>query len=166
MTVLLQKERLRSDKLMLTYEDMVQLFPSNKKLIHPAIQFHTVSTFACFPQGKGLFIPLHHDSGELEEAISNGAIGMLWEKNKALPHYMPNHFFVFYSNDLWKGLENMLDKYHENVISNGEENYTQFVLENNTKINKIKQPSDITSLIERVEKMQMELNNEGRDQNC
>ena len=67
-----------------------------------------------YSQPKGIFIPLYHDSGELKEAIANGAIAALWEDDKALPNYMPNHFSVFYANDLWKGLKNMLEKYHRN----------------------------------------------------
>ena len=151
---------------MLTYEDMVQLFPSKKKFVDPSIHFHTVSAFSHYSQPKGIFIPLYHDSGELQEAIANGAIGTLWECDNALPSYMPNHFFVFYVNDLWKGLKNMLEKYHEIIMSNDQGNYTRFLLENESNLNKMNQPSDIPSLIKMVKKMQMELNNGGRDLNC
>ena len=36
--------------------------------------------------------------------------------DKALPNYMPNHFLVFYTNDLWKGLEEYVKKYHEIIM--------------------------------------------------
>ena len=148
---------------MLTYEDVVQLFPNKKRFIDPSIHFHTVSAYARYSQAKGIFIPLYHDSGELQEAIANGAIGTLWEYDKALPDYMPNHFFVFYANDLWKGLKNMIEKYQEIVMSNDKGNYTQFLLENESNLNNITQPSDLSSLIKKVDKMKMEYNNGGRD---
>ena len=58
---------------MLTYEDVVQLFPNKKRFIDPSIHFHTVSAYARYSHAKGIFIPLYHDSGELQEAIANGA---------------------------------------------------------------------------------------------
>ena len=63
-------------------------------LIH-AIHFHTVSAYARYSQPKGIFIPLYHDSGELQEAIANGAIGTLWEYDKAFQIICPIIFLFF-----------------------------------------------------------------------
>ena len=33
----------------------------------------------------------------------------VWDEEKSLPSYTPNYFPVFLTNDLWKGLEDMLN---------------------------------------------------------
>jgi hypothetical protein len=57
----------------------------------------------------------------------------------------------------------MLEKYEEIVMSNDTGNYTQFLLENEFNLNNITQPSDLSSLIKKVDKMKMKYNNGGRD---
>ena len=75
------------------------------------LHFHTViCIMLSYSQAKGIFIPLYHDSGELQEAIANGAIGDIM--GVMIKHYQiicPISFLCFYANDLWKGLKNMLE---------------------------------------------------------
>ena len=47
-------------------------------MIHP-FTFIQYPLMLSYSQPKGIFIPLYHDSGELQEAIANGAIGTLWD---------------------------------------------------------------------------------------
>jgi UDP-N-acetylmuramyl pentapeptide synthase len=103
----------------LTYDDLVNLFP-NVKGIKEEFQFVTVSTDSMLDQRKGLFIPLYEDSGYLNEAIQNGAIGAIWDEQVELPTYIPNHFPIFYTNDLKKALEQLLKTYVDKL--NGENN--------------------------------------------
>jgi UDP-N-acetylmuramyl pentapeptide synthase len=98
----------------LTYEELVKIFPKTKG-IKDDFQFLTVSTSSKVSQPKGLFIPLFTDSGELNEAIQNGAIGAIWDESLEVPTYIPNQFPMFYTNDLKIALEKILEYYVEKL---------------------------------------------------
>ena len=103
--------------------------------------FHTVTAFSQVLQPKGIFIPLYKDSGELNEAIENGAIAAIWDEEKTLPSYTPSYFPVFLTNDLWKGLEDMLNQLSEKISSSEiiESDQTTFCLFHKNSLNKIKE---------------------------
>jgi hypothetical protein len=103
----------------LAYSDLIQLFPKSKG-IKDDLQFYTVSTNSSFTQQRGLFIPMYEDSGELKEAIQNGAIGAIWDEQSKLPDYIPNHFPVFYVRNLKEAIEKILNTYADKL--NGEKN--------------------------------------------
>lgn len=147
---------------MLTYADLVGLFPSRERFIDQSIKFHTVSAFANETQPKGIFIPLYQHSSELKEAIAKGAIGTLWESGKPLPDYTPNHFIVFYTNDLWKGLKLMLEKYSVKLNSHDIREYTQFKWKNETQMFADCQIVDM-NVIKMIEKIEEQINNGERD---
>ena len=44
--------------MMLTYEDLAQLFPNKKRIIDPSIHFHTVSAYAQLFSTEGNFYSL------------------------------------------------------------------------------------------------------------
>lgn len=98
--------------MLLTYSDLVKIFPKSQG-IRDEIQFNMVSTDASLLQPKGLFIPLFDDSGELKEAIQNGAIGAIWDEKQPLPSYVPNQFPIFFSKNLKDALDTMIQTYIE-----------------------------------------------------
>lgn len=95
-------------------DDLVHLFPNRKGTYDPALKFYTISAYANSPQPKGIFIPLYNTSGELLKAIENGAVAALWNTEIPIPPYTPNQFIIFYTDDLWKGLKNMVELYRKN----------------------------------------------------
>lgn len=98
----------------ITYSDLVRFFPKSQG-IRDEIQFYTVSTDASLLQPKGLFIPLFDDSGELKEAIQNGAIGAVWDENRPLPSYVPTQFPILFSNNVKDSLETIIESYLEQI---------------------------------------------------
>ncbi|MFB6466542.1 hypothetical protein ACE38V_06905 [Cytobacillus sp. Hz8] len=104
--------------------DLMTLFPKNRGYISEKIIYKTVALRASSIQPKGLFFPIFSDSGELKEAIRNGAIAAVWNEEKSIPPYTPNDFPIFLTNDLLKGLLNMiklyLDKLEENKFNKNE----------------------------------------------
>jgi UDP-N-acetylmuramyl pentapeptide synthase len=103
----------------LTLGDLANLFPKTTGM-KDEFQFCTVSTDSTLSQPRGLFIPLFKDSGELKDAIQNGAIGAIWDEQEELPLYIPNHFPIFYTNNLVEALEQIMKAYVDKL--NGETN--------------------------------------------
>ncbi len=104
----------------LAFKDLADLF-ANKKGVHEAEQFYcTVSDQASSRQPKGLFIAMNDDVGELMDAIANGAIAAIWDNKRALPHYTPTQFPVFFTNDTIVAVREILKKYNEKI--DGESN--------------------------------------------
>lgn len=122
----------------LTFEDLNQLFPKIKGE-KDAFQFHFVSTNAAFHQPKGLFLPLYEDSGEMKEAISNGAIGALWDEDKEVPSYVPSQFPLFFTSDLEESLEQVLNTYVKQLDgeSNEMKNMTKFLFSQEKILNEM-----------------------------
>ncbi|MFD2443425.1 hypothetical protein ACFSO7_05435 [Bacillus sp. CGMCC 1.16607] len=120
----------------LAYSDLVKLYP-NTKGIKDEFEFMTVSTDSTFHQQKGLFIPLYEDSGELKEAIQNGAVGAILEEQMEIPKYLPNQFPVFLTNNLNDALKQILSTYLEKL--NGENtnmmNMTKFLFDEERRLN-------------------------------
>jgi len=101
----------------LTFSDLSKIFPRRHGMTELDLTFNTVTAFAQVEQPKGIFIPLYKDSGELSEALENGAIAAIWSEERAIPSYTPNYFPLFLINDLWKGLEDMLEQYRIKIAS-------------------------------------------------
>lgn len=138
----------------LTYDDLTKLFPDSKG-VKDDFQFQIVATESTQSQPKGLFIPLYEDSGELKEAIGNGAIGAIWNKEVLLPAYIPSQFPVFFTNDLEKAIENILKTYVDQL--NGEineiMNKTKFLFREEKLLNK-SFPSYYKPVLKIVSKME------------
>ncbi len=139
--------------MMLLYDDLVQLFPNNKGICDPSLQFLTVTSYAKINQPKGIFIPLYKDSGELNEAINHGAIAALWDEKVPLPTYTPNQFIVFYCDDLLKGLKKMIELYRTRQKDMKEEQseHMRFHLLPETSLNGNKQTYDLSVMINQLE---------------
>ena len=133
----------------LTYNDLAHLFPKRKGINDSVLHFHTVTAFSQVLQPKGIFIPLYKDSGELIEAIENGAIAAIWDEEKTLPSYTPSYFPVFLTNDLWKGSEDMLNQLSEKISSSEiiESDQTTFCLFHKNSLNIIRNTYDIAEIV-------------------
>lgn len=120
----------------LTYDDLANKFPDSKG-IKDDFQFCTVSTDAALSQPKGLFIPLFDDSGDLKDAINNGAIGAIWDMKIAVPSYIPSQFPILFATDLNKALEIVLTTYVDKL--NGDKidimNMTKFLFKEEKLLN-------------------------------
>ncbi|MFT8320780.1 MAG: hypothetical protein ABF649_07740 [Bacillus sp. (in: firmicutes)] len=130
----------------LSYKLIVQAIPNSKGFRDDQILFQTVSFFADVKQPKGLFVPLFGSaSGELKDAIANGAIGAIWENEKTIPTYTPNHFPIFYTKDLKKGLKKMIEIYEKQQV---ETKMTKFIYKKETSLNKEVETYDIAVIKE------------------
>ncbi|WP_445488416.1 hypothetical protein [Niallia sp. 03133] len=131
----------------LSYKHIAQAIPDAKGYGDDHIVFQTVSFYADVKQPKGLFVPLFGSvSKELKEAIANGAIGAIWEKGTNIPSYTPNHFPIFYTNDLKKGLKKMIEIYEKQRME--QSNQTKFIYQKETSLNKDMATYDIAVLAE------------------
>ncbi|WP_066289396.1 hypothetical protein [Bacillus sp. FJAT-29937] len=113
--------------MLLAYGDLAKLFPKKKGIQDYELFFHTVATISDVPQSRGVFIPLGENAGELKKAIENGAVAALWKEEVEIPRYTPNHFPIFFTNDLLKGLKDMMELYIEKL---NEQQKTEFKVTN------------------------------------
>ena len=120
----------------LAYSDLVKLYPKTKG-VKDELEFMTVSTDSMFSQPKGLFLPLYEDSGELKEAIQNGAIGAILGEKMDIPRYVPNQFPIFFTNNLNDAMKQILSTYKEKL--SGEKidmmYMTKFLFEEERRLN-------------------------------
>ena len=134
----------------LSYNLVQQAIPEAKGFSKDDLLFETLSLVADCHQPKSLFVPIYtHDSStELNTAIANGAIGAIWEKGKKLPSYTPNHFPVFYTNDLKEGIQKMIAIYEKQL--NAKANRTKFIFSEELSLNSIIETYDIAVIKEHI----------------
>ena len=139
----------------LTYGDLAKLFPKRRGIRNHELSFHTVATFSTISQPKGIFIPIEENSGQLNEAIGNGAIAALWDEEMEVPKYVPNHFPIFYTNDLLKGLKDMMELYIEkiNQQEKAENKVTNFLFSNEILLKEKKSTYDIAVMAGEIKAM-------------
>ncbi|MCQ6273999.1 hypothetical protein JMM81_03270 [Bacillus sp. V3B] len=145
----------------LLYYDFAHLFPRRNGKGDSALAFYTVTAFAHISQPKGIFIPLYKDSGELKEAIEHGAIAAVWDEEIPLPSYTPTYFHIFYTNDLWKGLKNMLEQYGKKlaIIEELDQNErTKFYFSSKNSLNERKNTYDIAVMTNECDQLMKEIN--------
>lgn len=150
----------------LLYHDFIHLFPKTNGRSDPTLTFYTVTAFAHISQPKGIFIPLYKDSGELKEAIENGAIASIWDEKVPLPPYTPTYFYIFYTNDLWKGLKDMLEQYSKKLatIKELDENErTKFYFSPRNSLNERENTYDIAVMANELDQLIKEINNGRRE---
>ncbi|MFJ5713406.1 hypothetical protein [Neobacillus sp. NPDC093127] len=135
----------------LASKDMAVLFHGQRG-INDDFSFYTVTDKASFSQPKGLFVRVNEESGDLSEAIANGAIAAVWDDEEKLPQYTPNHFPVFFTNDSAEAIKELIKIYNEKL--DGETNstmeITNFKFSNKKLLNKNKQTYDIAVILEKL----------------
>lgn len=97
------------------YDDLKLLFSDSSGIQDIQLDIETVSSSAELNQPKGLFIPLWPKSGELKTAIANGAVAAVWKREQEIPKYTPNHFPIFYVDDLLPAVKEILLSYREKL---------------------------------------------------
>ncbi|MCA1053419.1 hypothetical protein LCM10_00370 [Rossellomorea aquimaris] len=117
---------------MLTYEDVKQLFPDTKGVALPGIGFQNVSSMADMRLERGLFIPIgsHED---LLEGIGNGVIASLWDKAVNVPMFVPNHFPLFFVEDLRTAQRELITFYKQKNNQEKWEIMTKFICSNESE---------------------------------
>ncbi|GIN61429.1 hypothetical protein J27TS8_14220 [Robertmurraya siralis] len=99
----------------LTYEDLSTIFSDIMGTKEFDLDYQTVSLKADLYQPKGLYIPVDSTSCDLQQAIANGAVGVVWEKGRAIPKYTPNHFPVFYTDDPARAVKEVFLAYRAKI---------------------------------------------------
>ncbi|MCM3089491.1 MULTISPECIES: hypothetical protein [unclassified Cytobacillus] len=134
----------------LTYQDLAELFPAVKGIKDHKLEFHTVASSSTDQQPKGIYIP-YREAGNLKEAIEKGAIAAIWNEDTETPSYTPNHFPIFYTNDLTKGLKDIMELYL-NKLSKAEEsvNTTNFLISDEESLKENESTYDIAVMAERL----------------
>jgi UDP-N-acetylmuramyl pentapeptide synthase len=136
----------------LAFNDLVNLF-SDIRGIKEADHFYVMVTDnANAMETRGLFIPLNEDSGELLEAIANGAIAAIWDKEKQLPKYTPNHFPIFFTDNPINAVRELLEFYIEKIDGDKAEkmNMTNFEFLNKKLLKENKETYDIAVMLEKI----------------
>ncbi|WP_419888562.1 hypothetical protein ACN6MT_25335 [Neobacillus niacini] len=136
----------------LAFNDLVKLF-SNIRGIKEAGHFYiTVTDDAKAVQTRGLFIPLTEDSGELLDAIANGAIAAIWDNKKQLPKYTPNHFPIFFTDQPIEAIRELLQFYIEKMDGEKAEkmDITNFVFLNKKRLKENKETYDIAVMLDKI----------------
>lgn len=138
---------------MLKFGDLSRLFATNSGINDDCIQFGSVSCYSKELQPKGLFIPAFLDSGTLQEAISNGAIAAVWTEKEPIPEYTPNHFPIFYTDDLMRGLKMIMKTYENNLTKKKDKNNgTKFIFQDKELLNEKDESYDIAVMAEKLNK--------------
>jgi hypothetical protein len=95
----------------LGFDLLARIFPHSSGIKESELHFHTVSDQGANSQPRGLFIPLWGNSQDLLEAIHNGAVAAIWEQGKPIPAYRPNHFPLFFTNNLAGDVIRLMKEY-------------------------------------------------------
>jgi hypothetical protein len=135
----------------LALTDLESLFENNRG-IKDDLMFVSVSDQASKPMPKGLFVALNENSGELSEALSNGAIAAICNHDDKVPSYTPNHFPIFFTDDPAEAMLIILKRYIDKL--NGEKDkimeITTFKFSNKELLNKNKETYDIAVMLNEV----------------
>ncbi|WP_080846540.1 hypothetical protein [Cytobacillus gottheilii] len=112
----------------LTYRDIAELFPKRRGIANEDLSFYHVTCSPDFPQPKGLYISTSLSAEGLKTALENGAIAAVWDESADVPKFTPNHFPLFFSNNVLKGLLDMMKLYEQKTKNMGSSsgNWTNF----------------------------------------
>ncbi|MEH7110829.1 hypothetical protein V7124_00485 [Neobacillus niacini] len=149
----------------LAFNDLVTLFSDFKGVKEADHLYFTITDNAAVAQPRGLFIPLNDNSGELLDAIANGAIAAIWERNKPIPKYAPNHFPIFFTDNPIEGMTQLLRFYYEKINGDNAKkmNVTKFVFLNKKLLKENKETYDIAVMLEKGLLKNTNDNSEGRE---
>lgn len=136
----------------LTFKELANLFADRRGADKADLIFYTVTDQADTIQPKGLYLSLDAGSGELSEAIANGAIAAVWEKREALPSYTPSQFPVFFTENPLESLRQLLRFYAEKLDGEKDKkmNTTKFHVLNNKLLNENDGTYDIAMMLKKV----------------
>ncbi len=149
----------------LAFNDLVTLFSHFKGVKEADHLYFTITDNAAVSQPRGLFVPLNDNSGELLDAIANGAIAAIWERNKPIPKYTPNHFPIFFTDNPIEGMTQLLRFYYEKINGDNAKkmNVTKFEFLNKKLLKENKETYDIAVMLEKGLIKDTNHNSEGRE---
>jgi UDP-N-acetylmuramyl pentapeptide synthase len=103
-------------------------------------------------QPKGVFVPINEESGELLEAIANGAIAAIWDRGKEIPPYTPSQFPLFLTSDLAESVRCLLQFYIEKLDGETDKKMeiTKFDFLNKKLLNKNNETYDIAGMLNKL----------------
>jgi UDP-N-acetylmuramyl pentapeptide synthase len=135
----------------LSLQDLTRIFECSRGAREDLSIYH-VTDKSCAEQPKGVFVKLNEESGELGEAIANGAIAAIWEQNIEIPRYTPNHFPIFFVSDPADAVQRLLTFYIEKLDGDMEEKMeiTNFNFLTKKLLNKNNQTYDIAVMLETI----------------
>lgn len=136
----------------LAFKDLANVFADKRGANEPNLVFYSVTDQAKIKQPKGIFILLNDESGELSDAIANGAIAAVWDKKVKLPPYTPSQFPVFFTEDTIEAVRNLLQYYLQKLDGEIEKkmDITKFDFLNKELLNKNEQTYDIAVMLKKV----------------
>ncbi|WP_234998357.1 UDP-N-acetylmuramoyl-tripeptide--D-alanyl-D-alanine ligase [Salirhabdus sp. Marseille-P4669] len=98
---------------------LTTIFPTYRGLAKDAIQIEEAFTDSRKKVHFGLFIPIVGENFDghdfLKDAIQNGAVGAIWQKDKEIPSYVPTDFPLFLVDDTIVGMQRLAAFYREKV---------------------------------------------------
>lgn len=145
----------------LTYGDLAKLFPKTSGIKDNELYFHTVAASSAILQPKGIYLPIE-ESANLKGAIGNGAVAALWIEKDQVPAYTPNHFPIFYTNDLTKGLKDIMELYLEKISEAQMINTTKFLFLDEKSLKENEATYDIAVMTEKLNEAAGNANQERR----
>ncbi|WP_181348917.1 UDP-N-acetylmuramoyl-tripeptide--D-alanyl-D-alanine ligase [Thalassobacillus sp. CUG 92003] len=103
----------------LLVQELSALFPTSRGAVDDAIHLSAVMTDSRITLRNSLFVPIVGEQFDahdyLGEAIQNGAVAVLWQKDKHLPYAIPNDFPVFFVEDTVQALQQTAHFYKSKV---------------------------------------------------
>lgn len=98
-----------------TIADLTKIFNENKGVLQKSTYINEVFIDSRKAASGGLFIPINGDNFDshnfINQAIDNGAVATLWERNKPLPSGFNSEFPVFFVEDTIKALQSLATEY-------------------------------------------------------
>ncbi|WP_106497710.1 UDP-N-acetylmuramoyl-tripeptide--D-alanyl-D-alanine ligase [Lentibacillus sp. Marseille-P4043] len=98
---------------------LTSFFTDFKGAALDAISIDAVTTDSRKETKKALFIPLVGENFDghdyVKQAFDNGAVAVMWNKQKDLPTFLPTDFPVFFVDDTQKALQTLAAAYREEV---------------------------------------------------
>jgi len=105
--------------MLFTTEWLGKLFTSQRGKIDETIVIEKVNTDSRVEAPQSLFIPIIGDNFNghtyLEQAISGGAVAVVWDEQETLPASIPADFPVFFTQDTLTGLQQLATCYRNEI---------------------------------------------------
>lgn len=105
--------------MLFTIKWLATIFPKYQGDIQMNHSIAEVNTDSRVKTDNSLFIPLIGDNFDghdyVRQAIDQGAIAIIWSKEKQLPSFISNDFPVFYVNDTLEALQNLAMRYRDDI---------------------------------------------------
>ncbi|WP_028782685.1 UDP-N-acetylmuramoyl-tripeptide--D-alanyl-D-alanine ligase [Thalassobacillus devorans] len=99
--------------------ELNELFPESSGAVSDTIPIRHVMTDSRKDNKQSMFVPIvgeNFDAHEfLKQAIENGAVASLWQKDREVPRYVPTDFPLFFVDDTLAALQAMAVLYLEKV---------------------------------------------------